>query len=111
MQARAGGLSQSSTRAATASRRFTKRSNLEVDMKKATHLTGTSVALNRRRFSLGLPLLAASAAASQEVVAAKAPSRDKAPIVTHYRTKMIDGIKIFYREAGPTHPPHPPPPP
>jgi len=28
-------------------------------MKKATHLTGTSVALNRRRFSFGLPLLAA----------------------------------------------------
>src|SRR5262249_16636837 len=105
MQARAGGLSQSSTRAATSSRRFTKRSNSEVDMKKATHLTSTSVALNRRRFSLGLPLLAAGAAAPQEVVAAKAPSRAKAPIVTYYRTKTIDGIKIFYREAGPAHPP------
>ena len=70
-------------------------------MKKATHLTSTSVALNRRRFSLGLPLLVAGAAAPQEVVAAKAPSRDEAPIVTYYRTKTIDGIKIFYREAGP----------
>src|SRR5215831_8062728 len=106
MQARAGGLSQSSTCAATSSRRFTKRSNSEVDMKKATHLTSTSVALNRRRFSLGLPLLAAGAAAPQEVVAAKAPpSRDKAPIVTYYRTKTIDGIKIFYREAGPANAP------
>ena len=28
-------------------------------LKKATHLADTSVALNRRRFSLGLPLLAA----------------------------------------------------
>src|SRR5215469_13338840 len=37
----------------------------EVDMKKATHLTSTSVALNRRRFSLGLPLLTAGAAAPQ----------------------------------------------
>ena len=67
-------------------------------MKKATHLTSTSVALNRRRFSIGLPLLVAGAAAPQEVVAAKAPSRDEAPIVTYYRTKTIDGIKIFYRE-------------
>src|SRR6516162_10107300 len=44
-------------------------------LKKATHLADTSVALNRRRFSLGLPLLVAGAAAPQEVVAAKAPSR------------------------------------
>jgi len=74
-------------------------------MKKATHLTSTSVALNRRRFLLGLPLLAAGAAAPQEVVAAKAPSRAEAPIVTYYRTKTIDGIKIFYREAGPANAP------
>ena len=74
-------------------------------MKKTTHLTDTSVALNRRRFSLGLPLLAASTTASKEVFAATAPSRDKVPIVTHYRTKTIDGIKIFYREAGPPNAP------
>ena len=82
---------------------MSKRSNSEVGMKKDTHLTSTSVALNRRRFSLGLPLLAAGAAAPQEVVVAKAPSRDEAPIVTYYRTKTIDGIKIFYREAGPAN--------
>ena len=40
-------------------------------MKKATHLT--DIALSRRRFSVGLPLLAAGAAAPQEVIAAKAP--------------------------------------
>ena len=79
---------------------MSKRSNSEVGMKKDTHLTSTSVALNRRRFSLGLPLLAAGAAAPQEVVAAKAPSRDEAPIVTYYRTKTIDGIKV--RRARPT---------
>ena len=53
----------------------------------------------------GLPLLAAGAAAPQEVLAAKAASRDEAPIVTYYRTKTIDGIKIFYREAGPADAP------
>ena len=46
-------------------------------MKAATHLTD------------------AVAAAPQEVIAAKAPSRDEAPIVTYYRTKTIDGIKIL----------------
>ena len=74
-------------------------------MKKTTHPTDTFVALNRRKFSLGLPLLAAGAAASKEVFAATAPSRDEAPIVTYYRTKTIDGIKIFYREAGPANAP------
>ncbi len=36
--------------------------------------------------------------------AARAGTRDK-PIVTHYRTRTIDGIKIFYREAGPADAP------
>ena len=52
-----------------------------------------------------MPLLAAGAAASKEVFAATAPSRDEAPIVTYYRIKTIDGIKIFYREAGPANAP------
>jgi pimeloyl-ACP methyl ester carboxylesterase len=68
---------------------------------KAIDLVDTSSALNRRRFSLGLPLLAAGAAYLGEVPAAKAESGDKAPIVTHHRTRTVDGIKIFYREAGP----------
>src|SRR5262249_61531158 len=69
---------------------MSKRSNSDVGMKKDTYLTSTSVALNRRRFSLGLPLLAAGAAAPQEVVAAKAPSRDEAPIVklNTFRAKL-----------------------
>ena len=45
-------------------------------MKEATHLTD------------------AGAAATQEVIAAKAPSCDEAPIVTYYRTKTIDGVFI-----------------
>src|SRR5437899_382221 len=72
---------------------------------KAVDLVDTSFALDRRRFSLGLPLLAAGAAYLGEVPAAKAASGDKAPIVTHYRTKTVDGIKIFYREAGPASAP------
>ena len=68
---------------------------------KDTRLTGSVVNLNRRRFSFGLPLLAASAALSKEALAAKPAPSGKAPVVTHYRTNSVDGIKIFYREAGP----------
>jgi len=67
---------------------------------KDTRLTDTLVALNRRSFSFGLPLLAAGAACPK-ALAAEAPAGGKPPIVTHYRTKTVDGIKIFYREAGP----------
>lgn len=60
--------------------------------------------LDRRRFSLGLTSLAAGASLLS-VPTAKASMRDKAPTVTHYRTSTVDGIKIFYREAGsPTAP-------
>lgn len=41
----------------------------------------------------------------QDVLAAKASPDSKAPIVTHHRTRPIDGIKIFYREAGPASAP------
>jgi pimeloyl-ACP methyl ester carboxylesterase len=56
--------------------------------------------LDRRSFSLGLTTLAAGAAL-QPALAAKASTPDRAPPVTHYRTATVDGIKIFYREAGP----------
>jgi pimeloyl-ACP methyl ester carboxylesterase len=56
-------------------------------------------ALDRRRFSIALTSLAAGAAV-QPVRAAKAAMTDEAPPVTHYRTRTVDGIKIFYREAG-----------
>ena len=54
----------------------------------------------RRRFSLGLPLLAAGAAYLQSFPAAQAAPGDKAPIVTHYRTRTIDGIKKATLKLG-----------
>jgi pimeloyl-ACP methyl ester carboxylesterase len=72
---------------------------------KTIALTDTPVALDRRRFALGLPLLAIGAASPELARAADTPAGNNAPIVTHHRTKMIDGIKIFYREAGPANAP------
>jgi pimeloyl-ACP methyl ester carboxylesterase len=63
--------------------------------------TRPAVNLNRRRLSLGLPLLAAGAALPRQALAAKPAPHGKAPVVTHHRTSSVDGIKIFYREAGP----------
>ncbi|WP_157220970.1 alpha/beta fold hydrolase [Flavisphingomonas formosensis] len=56
------------------------------------------------RFALSLLLAAASAIAPVQVIAAPARVASvatKAPVVVHYRTATIDGVKIFYREAGP----------
>jgi pimeloyl-ACP methyl ester carboxylesterase len=61
-------------------------------------------ALSRRRFALGLPLLAAAPAALTAAPAARADTAP-APIVTHHRTVAIDGVDIFYREAGPADAP------
>jgi pimeloyl-ACP methyl ester carboxylesterase len=58
------------------------------------------VSPSRRHFTLGLPLALAGAAAFQAVPAAQASADEPAPVVTHHRTATIDGIKIFYREAG-----------
>ena len=68
-------------------------------------LTDTRVVLNRRRFFLGVSLLVAGAAYPLEAFAAKTSPAVKAPIVTHHRYKTVDGIKIFYREAGPADAP------
>jgi pimeloyl-ACP methyl ester carboxylesterase len=78
----------------------------ETDMK-ADPLTALPVAVDRRLFSLGLPLLAAGAACPGKALAAKAKAspRSNAPIVTYHRTKTINGVKIFYREAGPVDAP------
>ena len=38
-------------------------------------------------------------------LAIEASPGGKPLVVTHYRTKMVDGIKIFYREAGPSDAP------
>jgi pimeloyl-ACP methyl ester carboxylesterase len=65
----------------------------------------TTAAANRRRFAFGLPLLAFGAACLGKVPAAKAAPGDRPPIVTHHRTRTVDGIRIFYREAGPADAP------
>lgn len=67
---------------------------------KDPHLIDRLAGLSRRRFSFGLPLLAAGATAARSAPATAATD-SKAPIVTHHRTRTVDGIKIFYREAGP----------
>jgi len=72
---------------------------------KAVDSTASSVALGRRRFSFGLPLLAAGAACLQALPAAEAASGPAAPVVTHHRTATVEGIGIFYREAGPADAP------
>ncbi len=36
---------------------------------------------------------------------AETPAARPAPAVTHYRTAMVDGVRIFYREAGPAKAP------
>jgi poly(3-hydroxybutyrate) depolymerase len=63
---------------------------------KQVRTTGDSLVVDRRRVFLGLPVLAAGASWPHAARAA-----EPAPIVTHHRTKEVDGIKIFYREAGP----------
>jgi pimeloyl-ACP methyl ester carboxylesterase len=55
-----------------------------------------ALAVDRRRLFLGLPAVAAGVAWPHGAVAAEA-----VPVVTHHRTKEVDDIKIFYREAGP----------
>jgi pimeloyl-ACP methyl ester carboxylesterase len=44
-----------------------------------------------------LPLTRAATAPHTETLTTVSP----APVVTHYRTMMIDGVSVFYREAGP----------
>ena len=50
--------------------------------------------------ALGLSLLAAVAPASIASARAETPL-EAATIVTHYKTAIVDGVSIFYREAGP----------
>jgi hypothetical protein len=61
---------------------------------KDDRVTERPLAVDRRRLFLGLPALAAGIAWPHGA------SAEAAPIVTHHRTKKIDGINIFYREAG-----------
>jgi pimeloyl-ACP methyl ester carboxylesterase len=56
--------------------------------------------------TLILPLLLATAGVTLPAHAAAAPSavasaQLRAPVTVHYRTATIEGVKVFYREAGP----------
>ena len=59
--------------------------------------------LSRRHLVWTVPTLAAGSMASRQSSAAGAEANTTLPAasVTHYRTQNIDGINIFYREAGP----------
>ena len=55
----------------------------------------------RSAFAFAVALLASVAHPGGIAARADVPVHD-ASIVTHYRTATIDGVSIFYREAGPT---------
>src|SRR5436853_100875 len=65
--------------------------------------------LASRRVLLSRGAVAAVAAIAASSAPARAQTATSAPanqaIVTHYRTREIDGVKIFYREAGPADAP------
>jgi pimeloyl-ACP methyl ester carboxylesterase len=73
---------------------------LEIDMT-ANHDTGLPLAVNRRRLVLGLSLTAVAALPQAASAAKPRPAATSAYPVTYHRTKTVDGVKIFYREAGP----------
>ena len=70
-------------------------------------VTDQRLELDRRQLFLGAPALAAVSVSLTDGAFAAEASRGNAlgaasaATVTHYRTREVDGIKIFYREAGP----------
>ena len=73
-----------------------------------------TVSARTRRLALGSLPLALTLAATMLTPVARAGSptptdqaavSQPAPVVTHYRTAMVDGVSIFYREAGPADAP------
>jgi pimeloyl-ACP methyl ester carboxylesterase len=60
-------------------------------------------------FALAVALLTSVALPNPTPFAAPARAAETAaqagPVVTHYRTATVDGVKIFYREAGPAKAP------
>jgi pimeloyl-ACP methyl ester carboxylesterase len=71
---------------------------------KAAEVTDVPPRFDRRRLVIGISGMVAVAAASQSASAKpprEAPSAAGGYPVTYHRTRTIDGIKIFYREAGP----------
>jgi hypothetical protein len=69
---------------------------------KVDRVTDKPLAADRRRLFLGLPALAAGIAWPHGAFAAKyrtTPGAASSATLTHYQTKDIDGVKIFYREG------------
>lgn len=59
-------------------------------------------------FALPLLLASASLAFTPSAIAAPAPptaASTQAPVTVKYRTAIVDGVKVFYREAGPADAP------
>jgi pimeloyl-ACP methyl ester carboxylesterase len=77
---------------------------MEADMRLDRTTNKLSV-LNVRSVFFALLVSAASFAWSHDAFAAEstrtAPNAAPPSTVTHYRTNAVDGVKIFYREAGP----------
>src|SRR6187402_3118869 len=71
---------------------------------KTAETTRTPALLDRRRLVMGL---SGAAVAVASTAASAKPERDEHTAagasypVTYHRTATVDGIKIFYREAGP----------
>jgi pimeloyl-ACP methyl ester carboxylesterase len=59
----------------------------------------------RSAFALAVALLASVAQPGPAPARAEASSIKSAAIVTHYRTASVDGVNVFYREAGPADAP------
>jgi len=71
---------------------------------KITEVKDVPLRLDRRRLIAGISGMAVVAAASQSASAKSSREASGTAVtypVTYHRTKAIDGIKIFYREAGP----------
>ena len=63
--------------------------------------------VDRRKVFFGLPVIAAGVASARGATRCDDSSQPASSViqVTHYRTKEVDGVKIFYREAGPENAP------
>jgi pimeloyl-ACP methyl ester carboxylesterase len=66
-----------------------------------TEITTQSTLLDRRRLVLGLSGAAVAVASPAASAKPQADAPDTGYPVVYHRTKTVDGIKIFYREAGP----------
>ena len=71
---------------------------------KIAEVQGVPFRFDRRRLVIGISGMAVAATASQSASAKSSRAASERAVtypVTYHRTKVVDGIKIFYREAGP----------